>query len=372
MSSAAHVKPIMLFAGDDTISREKTEHNAVADIVGQYPDASIERFDPDKQDISEFVENMLTPSMFQTMRIFIIREIQSVNKDGLKLLNDIFSYTLTDQYLILETSLRTEKKGKSKAVSADFGKWLAHFLKLMDDEPDRFFFAEYLQPPEWKTAEWVVMQTPLLTGRTIGMKEAQYLVDLAGSDTTVLYSELQKIDVHLVQGQPVGRNDIANITGATRQMTQFELAAAAGKKDMVRVLEIIDSLYSGNVYVPLYISALFRHFWALYRIRNYALKHPDDITTFTRSRNRELQNEAGLRIGIAAGLLTDKQSSRVFPVMVKDRIVEQAMSYTLKQYPIIIGWLKDYDIGIKTGKINDSKTGMQLLCFKLVKISDND
>jgi DNA polymerase III delta subunit len=370
MSLTVHAKPIMLIAGDDTISREKAEHNAIADIIGQYPDASIERFDPEKHDVPEYVENMLTSSMFQTMRIFILREIQSVNKDGLKLINDIFSYKLTDQYLILETGLRTEKKGKSKAVSADFGKWLAHFLELTESEPDRFSFAEYLQPPEWKTAEWVVMQTPLLTGRTIGMKEAQYLVDLAGSDTTVLYSELQKIDVHLAQGQPIGRNDIANITGATRQMTPFELAAAVGKKDMVRVLEIIDSLYSGNVYIPLYISALFRHFWALYRIRNYALEHPDDITTFTRSRNRELQNEAGLRIGIAAGLLTAKQSSRVFPVMVKDRVVEQAMSYTLKQYTTSIGWLKDYDIGIKTGRINDSKTGLQLLCYKMVKFSD--
>jgi len=46
------------------------------------------------------------------------------------------------------------------------------------------------------------------------------------------------------------------------------------------------------------------------------------------------------------------------------------MSYTQKQYTTIIGWLKDYDIGIKTGKINDSKTGLQLLCYKMVKIAD--
>ena len=215
--------------------------------------------------------------MFQTMRIFVRGEVHTLKKADLDMLNDVFLYKLTDQFLILETSRRTEKKGKSKTVSPDFVVWLAHFLKLVAKESERFFFTEFLQPPEWDTAKWVVQQTPYLTGRAIGMKEAQYLIDLAGNDTATLYSELQKIDVHLPEGKPISRTAITNITGATRQMTPYELAAAVGKKDMVRVLEIIDSLYTGSVYVPQYIAALFRHFWAMYRIRTYAADFPNDI-----------------------------------------------------------------------------------------------
>jgi hypothetical protein len=107
----------------------------------------------------------------------------------------------------------------------------------------------------------------------------------------------------------------------------------------------------------------------MYRIRAYATDFPNDIKNFTRSNNREIQGETGLRIGVAAGLLSPTQIKSIYPVMVKSNIVPQAMSFSPENYTAILGWLKEYDIGIKTGKFNDSKTGFQILCYKIITIA---
>jgi DNA polymerase III delta subunit len=86
--------------------------------------------------------------------------------------------------------------------------------------------------------------------------------------------------------------------------------------------------------------------------------------------NKEVQDEIGLAIGSAAGLLSDKQKNSVYPVIVKPALTQQAMSFTEAQYKKIFGLLRDHDIGIKTGRIDDSKIGFQLLCFKIFKVAD--
>jgi len=210
----------------------------------------------------------------------------------------------------------------------------------------------------------------LLINRTITKKDADYLIELVGSDTASLYSELQKIDVHLDPGKPVDHAAIASVTGATRQINQFELAQAVGKKDLVRTLEIIDSMYAGNVYAPLYISALTKHFWILFKIRHYAAVYPDDIRLVTNnSTNYTIKNTTGLHIGVATGLLTEKDLKKVYPVILLPDIVQQSMSFTFSQYTTIFGMLKEYDTGIKTGRIDDSKIGLQLLCYSMIKSS---
>ena len=128
--------------------------------------------------------------------------------------------------------------------------------------------------------------------------------------------------------------------------------------------------YRGSVYVPLYLAAIFKHFWALFRVAMYAETHQEEMAQFTASMkryNKPVQDEIGLKIGVAAGLLSEKQRSSVYPKIVKSNIVQQSLSFTEEHYKKIFRWLGDYDIGIKTGRIDDDKTGFQLLCYKIFK-----
>jgi hypothetical protein len=358
-----------LLGGNDTISREKARDNSIAAVQG----AAIERFDPEGPSFASFIENIITPSLFQTARIFLIRDAHALSREDLESLSGVLSYDIPDVYVIIETDKFRADKGKDHAFSKDFGRFVESFIEKAAEKPVKFAFAEFIMPPDYKMTDWLEAQTPLLVNRTISKIDAGYLIDLVGNDSSVLYSELQKIDIHLPPKKPVDRAAIDLVSGATRLMTQFECAQALGRKDFTRVLEIIDSLYLGSVYLPLYISAIFKHFWALFRIKNYASANPAEFSEFQRAikrYDRPVQNELGLKIGVASGLLSEKQGSRVFPAIIKSGIVQQALSFTEQNYKKIFNWLEEYDIGIKTGRIDVSKIGFQLLCYKIYRVAE--
>jgi len=369
------VRPVTftLLMGDDTISREKAKTNAIAAVQAASTGAMIERFDPDGQPFASFAERIITPSLFQAVRIFLLRDVHRLKKDDLDLLKNVFAYDIPDIHVIIESDVARVKKGRERTLSKDFEQWLQVYLDNVGARPDTFAFMEYPQPAEYKMAQWLEAQTPLLLGRSIARRDAEYLVDLVGTDGAALYSELQKIDVFLPPNKNVDRAAIEAVSGATRLMTHFELAQALGKKDFPKALEIIDSLYMGSVYPPLYISAIFKHFWALFRIALYAKANPGEMKKFEASMkryNKEVQDEIGLGIGIAAGLLSDKQRTSVYPVIVKPGLTQQALSFTEAHFKKIFGWLKEHDIGIKTGRMDDSKIGFQLLCYKIYNVAE--
>ena len=362
-----------LLMGDDTISREKAKRSAIDAIQAGAKDAGIERFDPDNQSFASFAERIITPSIFQGVRIFVIRDAHHLKKDDLEIVTAVFSYDIPDVFVIIEADVARVKKGRERAMPKDFEEWVRVFTDNVRAHPEKFALFEFPQPPEYKMAQWVEAQTPLLLGRTITHKDAEYLVDLAGNDGATLYSELQKIDVYLPANKPIDRRAIDAVSGATRSMSPFELAQALGKRNFSKALEIVDSLYRGSVYLPLYIAAVFKHFWALFRIAIYIKKNPEEARQFEASMkryNKSVQEEIGVKIGVAAGLLSEKQRTAVFPVLVKPDMVGQSKSFSEADYAKIFKWLKEYDVGIKTGRSDDSKIGFQLLCYKIFNVAE--
>ena len=362
-----------LLMGDDTFSREKARDDAFSALSTPSIEVVVERFDPGSQSIAAFVEHIITPSLFSTIRFFLVRDAHLLAKNDFDQLNDVFSFDIPDVYVVIETDKTRTKKGRGQAMPKEFERWIETFAKRAEERPGKFSIIEFLMPPDYKMSQWLATRTPLLVGRSISLKDAEYLIECTGTDSSTLYSELQKLDLFLPPGSPIDRAAIEAVSGATRLMTQFELAQALGKKDFPKVLEIIDSLYTGSVYIPLYISAIFKHFWALFRIAIYEKAHPEEIRQFAASMkryNKAVQDEIGLKIGIAAGLLSEKQRSSVYPVIVKSDIVQQSKSFTEDHYKKIFKWLGDYDIGIKTGRVGDDKTDFQLLCYKVFRVGE--
>ena len=120
------------------------------------------------------------------------------------------------------------------------------------------------------------------------------------------------------------------------------------------------------------VSALCRHFWSLFRIGKFLSANPEIARRWTASKSQRgpspEQTETGMAIGKAAGILTDGQQGRIFPVLIKSGIVEQAAGFSDKELSQILAWLLAFDTGFKTGKFEATEQALQLLCYKIIRI----
>jgi DNA polymerase III delta subunit len=372
-SKALALFPFTVLMGDDTISREKARNEAFNAFADTHTEIVIDRFDHENQEFSSFYERIITPSLFPTIRFFHLQNAHILNKKDLALLSDVFKYDVADQYILIETERSQTKKSRDKPLPKDFLHWLENFSDLIKKQPKKFSISEFVLPPDYKMAQWLETRTPFLIGRAISKKDAEYFIDLVGADAVTLYSELQKIDIVLPPKKNIDQASIDMVSGSSRAMAPYELAQALGKKDFPKVLEIIDSLYRGSVHLPLLVSAIFKHFWGLFRIAMFAKAHPNEIKRFLDSMrhfNKSVQEEIGVMIGVSAGLMSENQKTSVYPVLVKGSLVQHSATYTEGQYKRIFKLLEKYDIGIKTGRESDAKTGLQLLCYKIYRVAE--
>jgi DNA polymerase III delta subunit len=153
-------------------------------------------------------------------------------------------------------------------------------------------------------------------------------------------------------------------------MTVYELAAALGQRDLPAALNVLDSLFSSNgFYAPLAVSAVFKHFWSMLKIRKFVDRNPGVLKQFnTKGYGKDSpQSMAAFQIGAAAGILTEKTKNRVFPVIIKSGIVQQAQSFTEKGMRDILGMLQRFDVDVKTGKTPPVPYNLQMLCYRIAR-----
>lgn len=362
-SAPAH---IAILLGEDTISLQRVKQEHIGAIDACHDHVEKHSYDPDQQTISQLVEAIITPSLFQSTRIFVLRHISALSAPELEELGSLMNYDIPDAYLIMESE-SAPQKGKA---AKDFAAWLKKLDKRGGERPGMLRIEKFPKPPDYKIADWLVTNTPAVLGRRISRQDAEHLVDLVGSDFAAIHSEIQKLDIYLPEGAPITGQIIAEVIEGSRAVSPSELAQALGHQDMVRVLEIIDSLFAASFYPPPCIAAVFRHFSALYRVRTFFDAHPQAYGQFqqaVKSRNRTQQNKIALAAAMAGGFLREGQQNRLFPVIIKPRVLEQAQRFDRSRYRAIFGWLRDFDVGIKTGRVESSKRAFQLLCYRIVR-----
>lgn len=360
------ISRVQILCGDENVGRERAKVkflNSVKELHGNF---TSESFNPETDEFLAFLESILTPSLFQDTRVFQIHRAQNLSDAQIKELNRLLDNLPPDVYLIIEIDEDKKGKGESKTV-----KKLKIENRCASKESDCTYL-EFVKPPEYKIGQWLVEQVPRLFERTITKADADFLVDLAGNDLNILYSELQKIDTYLSSGDSIGRAEIEQIVEPSRQMTVFELASALAERQFPRALQIIDSLFTTNAFAPVVVSAIFRHFWALFRIRCFANANSQVVKRFLNAKgfNNPDQSECGYAIGRAAGLLSEGEQRKVYPVIVASGIVKQAKKFTDEELKLIFKWLLEFDSGIKTGKIEGSQQDLQMLCFRIGRVTE--
>jgi hypothetical protein len=292
-----------------------------------------------------------------------MRRVQGLKDGEIRDLGAALDGLADNVYVILE--IDGEKKEAANAL-----KLLAVSRRCAADPPV-CLHREFPRPPEHKMAEWLMANAPLLVDRRIGKAEADHLLNRAGNDVDVLHSELQKIDLHLPSGAPISRAAIDHVTGELRRWTPFELAAALGRRDLPGALRIADALFSVSTSMPLLVSAVGRHFWALLRIRKFLAANPAAGRAVKGWKSAE-QTSAALAVGRAAGLLREGQEGRVFPVVIKPGLVDQAAAFSDAELVRILRMLMAFDVGVKTGRVDSmhaaGRSALQDLCHSIVRI----
>lgn len=358
---------VTILAGDDSIGREQARKKTADAIQTAFPGVTIEKYDSAVHDFTEFTERIITPSLFQEIRIFHFNHAQSYTEKELKILDRTIEYPPPDSYIIIEIDeLKKGKDAESKIFKT------LQIKKRSSAGNTDFDYREFVKPPEYKIADWLVSQVGAIFNRRINKADADFFVDLVGYEVDTLYSELQKIDIHLEPGEPIRKEDIEAVVGASRAMSVFELANALSARQLSRALAIVDSLFETTFSAPSMVSALFRHFWALFRIRRFADANPQIIKNFFASKgyNNPSQNEAAFAIGRAAGLLSEGEMRKVYPVIIASGIVQQAKKFTDEELELICKWLLEFDVGVKTGKIASTQEVVQLFCYRIVRVSE--
>lgn len=358
------IPQVIVLTGDDTIGREKAKEKIIEKLYAQFDDAIEERFDSLIESFEVFIERTITPSLFQTVRIFHIRHAQDLLSHELQRLEFILSAELPDVYIFIEFEEKNRKKNKSEGVPEKLD------IKLkIKDNPAKYAYLRFEKPPDYKLAKWLMTQVQGLFHRKISKTGAEYLIDLVGNELDKLYSELQKIDIHLPDKAPIDKAAIERITGASRSMSPFELAKALGRKDLPRVLEIVDSLYNANFFAPSCISVMFKHFWNILKIRAFADENKDMVNAYFRTQYPE-QTKIAHEIGVATGSLAKSDpEKKAYPVMVLSGIIDQAVKYKYEHLKKIFTWLREFDVGVKTGQVKPTKQAFQLLCYRIVRVA---
>lgn len=357
---------VVVFSGNDIVSKTFAKKRAVSALQAAFQGLVIEYFNQADETFGDSLQNLLTPTLFGDVRLFIVNHTESLRDADLEELDRVMSNLPDDVYLLIDIDTPGGVRSGKKTDTA--GK--IHAAERCKKDPQQCIFRKFQKPPDYRMAQWLVDNIKMFCGRSISKDAADCLIDLVGYDGAVLFSEVQKIDLHLDEGKEIDREAVKHTAGAVRRMTVFELAEACGARQGARVLQVLDSLFSTTCSVPYIVSILYRHYGALFRIRQYARTRPRDVRLLISGKGGyQSKNEAAFRIGRAAGLLREGDERKVYPVIIRPDIVPQAQRYTDLELRTILAWLLEFDVDIKTGRKSGSRRDVEMICLKLLRVS---
>lgn len=350
-----------ILAGNDVVVKEKIREKIVSRVAQHNPDFSVERFDMSRTSLDLFCQAMLSPSLFQTFRVFHLRDLPFTKAAQLKPLKNVVRNMLPDMTIVIETD-----EGKEKELQKLYTALAISPEKMADTAYFSLRLCE--KPPDYQLPQWLVAQVPQLLGRTIAKDAADLLVELIGADLGLIHAELQKLDIHLAEGAPIDQKAVKVIVGATRNATPFELAQAVGQKNFPAVSVILGKLFSDNAYGPLITGTLFRHFWKLFRIRCFAEVNKEKANSFFKTQYSK-QLQIAKEIGVETGIMQPSDSEKkAYPIMVLSGIMKQSVTFETEQLLRIFHWIAQFDTGIKNGTVKVDRQSFERLCYSIVHV----
>ncbi|MBN1307681.1 MAG: hypothetical protein JXA18_07185, partial [Chitinispirillaceae bacterium] len=181
---------VYIFSGSDTVGKEAARNAAQRAIATAAPALVRETFDPADEPFGDFLQKVLTPTLFGDVRLFSINHAELLTDGELDELDRLIAALPDDAYLIIDIGETGKRRGTKTDPSVKL-----HAADRSGREADRYVYRRFQKPPDYKAAQWLYENVRDWCARTIEKAAAELLVDLAGYDTAVLLSEIRKIDL---------------------------------------------------------------------------------------------------------------------------------------------------------------------------------
>lgn len=356
MSDVVDIPLLTVLSGDDLLGREKAKEQLFESLYQKYSSFDEEYYDNSRESISEYLNRLMTPTIFGGVRLFHLKHVQKLTPVEIKELAEIISLQHDSLHILLEyESDRRKNTAQQLKLST---------LKKRSDVDIRSF----QKPKRHLMPKWLSDQVKQLFNRSIEINAAEQLLEFAGYELERIYPELQKIDIYLPEGAPITTDAVSTVTGAGKDVSPSDLGHALGHRKWSETYEIIDLLFGENsVPVIMIAGSLFRHFWLLYKIRLYAEENRAAANRYFGARYKEKNNVAA-DIAVSVGFLTEQTRNRVYPAVVIPAVIEQATKYSLEDLRMVIDRISRFDRELKSGLADTSIDTFRQFCFEIIRM----
>ena len=252
------IDPVYFFSGDEAYLKEE----AVAALVARVVDPGTEAFcldvlRGDESDAAAILTAASQVPMMTDRRVVVVRDFHRLPQKDREAVADYAERPATSTVLAIEAprvNLKTKLYGRLAAASVS-----VVFYPLF---PERV--------PPW------LQRHARRYGKRLTSEAAHQLQAIVGQDLGELAGELEKLAVFVGGRETIAAADVESSLGPVRAGSVFDIAEAAGEKDLARALGAYQRAIDGGDAPQAVVSLFVRHLVILWKIRFLKRDHQSD------------------------------------------------------------------------------------------------
>jgi DNA polymerase-3 subunit delta len=289
--------PVYLFVGQEDFLIEECVDKIIADLLTL--DAKAFNLDivyGGKVDARDVVAHAASFPMTSDKRIVVVREFE-------KLLSDEAAKDTIGKYLAkpLESTCLV-----LVAESPDFR------TKPFNDLSKRGIVYAFNPLYDNQIPAWIAQRCALL-GREADFDACQMLHTYVGNSLRAIQNELDKLFTYLGERRKIEAEDVADVVGAARGFTIFDLQGAVGKKDLDSALRIVRRMIESGETPQMMIAMLTKYLALLWKVQELGRRASEaEIAALVRIPPYHLKNYTE-----AAPRFTQEHLTRSFTTLLK-------------------------------------------------------
>lgn len=287
-------KPVYFFAGDETgFIDEGVELLFQKLVTPEIREFNLDIFYGSEVGAGRVIDSAMSFPMMAPYRVVLLREVQKLPAGDLEALAKYAAHPSRTTYLII--SMR-DKESRKKGIDA-----LRKASSYVECKP---LYENQIVP-------WIQKHVRRL-GLSITGPAAQLLASEVGTATSMLRSEIEKIQVYIGAHtrRDITEDDVQAVAGFRKEYSIFSLQDAVGAKDMAAALRILEQLLP-NASAGAIISGLARYFGQLHLAHGLAARKDQALlaekagvhTFFAERLQRAAQNYQPAEVGNALEVL---------------------------------------------------------------------
>jgi len=233
-------KPVYFFAGEETGFIDEGVALLFEKLVTpEIRDFNLDVFYGSEVNAARVIDSATSFPLAASHRVILLREAQKMSPGDLEALAKYASQPSRTTYLIITVR---EKESRKKGLET---------LRKAS------VYVECKALYENQIVPWIQKYVRRLN-RSISGPAAQLLASEVGTSTSLLRSEIEKIQLYLGQRQEITEEDVQQVAGFRKEYSIFSLQDAVGAKDLTAVLRIYENL-ADNTSAGAIISSLARY-----------------------------------------------------------------------------------------------------------------